>query len=85
MNDVTESIRRERIAEINSGELTRESLESQYGKVWDFKEFFAEFEILGFAAPFVVVKRLSDGKKGSCEFTHAPRFYFNWIEDNDPS
>lgn len=81
MSDVTEDIRRERMNEINSGELTRESLEAQHGKVWESKEFFAEFEILGFAAPFVIVKRLSDGKKGSCEFSHSPRFYFNWMED----
>ena len=40
----------------------------------------AEFEGIGFAAPFLVVKRKSDGKKGSLEFQHSPRFYFNWQE-----
>jgi hypothetical protein len=29
----------------------------------------------------VVVKRKSDGKKGSLEFTHSPRVYFNFVED----
>jgi hypothetical protein len=29
-------------------------------------------------APFVVVRRLSDGQKGSLEFQHHPRFYFNF-------
>ena len=31
--------------------------------------------------PYVVVKRKSDGKKGSLEFQHYPRFYFNFKED----
>ena len=29
-------------------------------------------------APFVVVRRKGDGKKGSLEFQHQPRFYFNF-------
>jgi hypothetical protein len=81
MIDETETIRRERLVEINSQELTREGLALQYGKVWDSKELFAEFEILGFAAPYAIVKRIDDGVKGSVEFSHSPRFYFNWQED----
>jgi hypothetical protein len=37
--------------------------------------------VLGFSAPFVVVRRRSDNVKGSLEFTHAPRLYFGWTVD----
>lgn len=40
----------------------------QYGQVWDAGELAREFEVLGFTAPYVVVKRPSDGRKGSLEF-----------------
>lgn len=41
----------------------------------------AEYEVIGFAAPFVVVRRKSDGAKGSLMFSHMPRFYFGWAAD----
>jgi len=40
-----------------------------------------EFEVAGFMAPFVVVRRRSDGEKGSLEFQNNPRFYFNSVLD----
>lgn len=48
---------------------------------WDTEGLRRDFEVLGFAAPFVVVRRRSDGVKGSLEFTHKPRVYFNWAAD----
>ena len=48
---------------------------------WDTDALREQFEVLGFLAPFVVVKRRSDGAKGSLEFTHSPRIYFNWRQD----
>jgi hypothetical protein len=86
MQDETESIRRARVVELNQGlnpeeAQRRAELEAQYGKVWTTKEMAEEFEGIGFMAPYLVVKRKSDGKKGSLEFCHMPRFYFNWIED----
>lgn len=48
---------------------------------WDTEALQAEFEVLGFLAPFVAVRRLADGRKGTMEFTHSPRFYFNFIPD----
>ena len=51
------------------------------GKVWSTEEMRSEFEAVGFAAPFVVVRRRSDGVKGSLEFLHSPRWYFNFVED----
>ena len=61
--------------------MERKDLEKQVGKVWDTTEMSQEFTVEGFMAPYVVVKRESDGKRGSLEFTHMPRFYFNFVED----
>jgi hypothetical protein len=32
-------------------------------------------------APLIVVQRKADGVKGSLEFQHEPRYYFNFVED----
>ena len=86
-HDKTEGIRRSRLAEVNSSvesndwEAERKRLEERYGRVWDTDQLSAEFEVLGFMAPFVVVRRKSDGRKGSLEFQHDPRFYFNFVLD----
>jgi len=48
------------------------------GQKWDTAELQRDFEVLGFAAPFVFVVRKSDNVKGTLEFTHRPRFYFNF-------
>jgi hypothetical protein len=80
IDDPTESIRRERIAEINANPGSREALESQYGQVWDTDQLGDDFEPIGFMAPLVVVRRRSDGVKGSLEFQHNPRFYFSFKE-----
>ena len=58
--------------------LLRKKLEEQYGEVYDTDEAQAKFEFVGFGAPFVVVVRRSDGVKGSLEFSHNPRFYFDF-------
>jgi hypothetical protein len=86
-NDETEPIRRNRLAEINRAvespdrEAERKRLERQYGRVWDTDQLSQEFEVLGFAAPLVVVRRKSDRRNGSLEFQHHPRFYFNFVPD----
>lgn len=82
MSDETENIRRQQQGEINANPGSREALEAKYGKVWSTDELQAEFEAIGFAAPYIVVRRKSDGKKGSLMFQHHPRFYFNWQEDS---
>jgi hypothetical protein len=81
MSDPTESIRRERLAEINAQPNTREGLEKQYGQVWNTEELSRDFTVEGFLAPFAVVRRKSDGQLGSLEFQHQPRFYFNFRSD----
>ena len=78
MNDPTEAIRRERFAEINAEPRSRESLEAQYGKVWDTQQLAEEFVVTAFIAPLVVVRRKADNVVGSLEFQNQPRFYFNW-------
>lgn len=79
MPDPTETIRRARLAEINLEPNSRVALEARYGQVWDTSELSEDFEAIGFMAPLVVVRRRSDGKKGSLEFQHQPRFYFNFM------
>ena len=78
MDDPTEAIRRERLAEINSGPGGREALEAEHGRVWDTEQLTRDFEVIGFLAPLVAVRRRSDGVKGSLEFRHHPRYYFNF-------
>ena len=78
MSDPTETIRRQRVMEINLQPGSREALEAQHGQVWSTNELSGDFEVLGFMAPLVVVRRKSDGRKGSLEFQHGPRFYFNF-------
>lgn len=83
--DSTETSRRERIAEIGTEVRAmsdpRAELEAKYGQVWTTDEMQRDFEVVGFAAPFVVVRRRSDDQRGSLEFAHSPRFYFNFLAD----
>jgi len=85
--DQTEDIRRNRLVAINSAiqsqdtQSERQRLEAQYYPLWDPSQLFSDFEVLGFIAPYVVVRRKSDGRKGSLEFQHHPRFYFNFALD----
>ncbi len=76
MSDPTESIRKELLAEINVQPGSREVLEAEHGQVWDTQQLSDAFDVIGFAAPLVVVRRKSDGQKGSLFFQGSPRFYF---------
>ena len=81
MTDPTEQIRRERLVEINSEPGSREALEAKYGQIWNTIQLGEQFEVIGFSAPFVVVRRKADGVKGSLEFQHSPRLYWGFVED----
>lgn len=81
MNDPTETARRELLAQVNAQPGSREALEAEHGPVWDTGELARDFDVLGFAAPLVVVRRKSDGTMGSIFFQHAPRFYFGFLAD----
>ncbi len=76
MHDHTEALRREML-ETNQPHVDLAHAE----KRWDTDQLRAEFEVIGFLAPFVAVVRKADGVKGSMEFTHNPRFYFNFVPD----
>jgi len=76
-----EWLRRERLAQLNTGQTDRQKLAAEHGQLWDVPELGRDFEVEGFMAPFVVARRRADGKVGSLEFRHHPRFYFNWQED----
>jgi hypothetical protein len=81
MTDPTEPARRKRLAEINDEPGSREALEAAHGQVWDTRQLAEDFEVIGFTAPLVVVRRRSDGAVGSLEFQNQPRFYFAWQSD----
>lgn len=51
------------------------------GQTWDTTELQRDFQVTGFAAPLVIVRRKSDGALGTLEFTHSPRVYFDWRPD----
>jgi hypothetical protein len=75
------AITRDDTGQVRSPEDVRKDLEARHGKVYTLAELREEFEVIGFMSPICVVRRLSDGRKGSFEFTHSPRLYFNWQED----
>jgi len=81
MSDPTESIRRQQVAEINANPGSREALEATHGQVYDTQQLREQFEVLGFMAPLVVVRRRSDGAKGSLYFQHDPRLYYGFQAD----
>lgn len=78
MHDPTESIRRQQVIEINAEPGSREALEAKHGQVWDTQQLQEEFVVQGFLALYIIVRRTSDGVKGSLQFQHDPRFYFNF-------
>lgn len=57
-----------------------EQLLLQHGEVLNTQEVQEKYSIEGFMAPYVVARRRSDNVRGSLEFTHMPRFYFNFVE-----
>ncbi len=79
--DETEDIRKVMQAQINQEKAERKRLEREYGQVWNSDQLCQDFDVKGFMAPLVVVRRKSDGKMGSLMFQHRPRFYFGWEED----
>lgn len=59
----------------------RQRLEANYpGDVYDTAELQEKFDVISFAAPYVIVVRKDDDTKGSLEFTHRPRFYYNFVK-----
>ena len=78
MHDPTETIRREQVIEINAEPGSREALEAEHGQVWNTEQLQQDFSVQGFLAPYISVRRKSDGVRGSLKFQHDPRFYFGF-------
>ena len=79
--DPTENTRRVLAVQINSAPQELAALKARYGRVWSALQLAGDFEVLGFAAPFVVVRRKTKNRLGSLLFQHHPRFYFAFQED----
>ena len=71
--DPTENARR---AMIESGQPLRDLEKAD--QRWNTAQLQEDFEVISFFAPYVLVRRKSDGVKGTLEFSHSPRFYFNF-------
>jgi hypothetical protein len=71
--DPTEQARRQMVPEVNA---TKD--DQIEGQTWDTDTLQRDFTVEGFMAPFVVVRRKSDGQRGSLKFRHSPRVYFDF-------
>lgn len=49
--------------------------------IWNTTQLQALYTVEGFAAPLAVVRRKSDGVRGTVFFTHSPRYYFGFEEE----
>ena len=63
--------------------MQKEELVQLYGEVLTTPEATEKYEFVAFCAPLVEVKRRTDNRRGTLEFQHSPRFYFNFIEDSE--
>lgn len=73
--DASAEIRAEMIPQMPAELVARVEAGEQ---VWDTDQLREDFEVTGFAAPFVVARRKADGVLGSLMFAHNPRYYFGW-------
>ena len=76
MKDPTETLRRQMI-ETGQPERDLENADQR----WTTEDMSRDFTVQSFMAPFVFVTRRADGVRGTLEFTHSPRFYFNFRPD----
>ena len=58
----------------------RKNIEGLYGEtnVWDTKELTEVFNVESFLAPFCLVTRKKDRKRGMVMFNDRPRLYFDF-------
>ena len=47
---------------------------------WNTTELQKDFKVLGFSHGYCAVERKSDGQRGSFDFDHSPRRYYNFKE-----
>ncbi len=58
----------------------RKELADKVGETLTTAEMQDKYDVTGFAYCMCVVTRKSDGKRGSLDFTHMPRFYHSFQE-----
>ena len=73
-HDPTEALRRTLVGVINSDPEAANTFAAEKGQTWTTDQLAADFEVLGFLAPFVQ----ADGVEGSLLFTHSPRLYYGF-------
>jgi hypothetical protein len=81
MINSTETLRRALVERITSESTSRENLEARYGEVFDTEQLREAFDVIGFAAPLVIVWHKQSGQRGTLFFQHDPRFYFSFEAD----
>jgi hypothetical protein len=52
---------------------------SQPRKTWTTAELQEDYDVEGFGAGICVVRRRSDNQRGSLDFDHSPRRYYNFV------
>ena len=82
MSDTTETTRRTLVQQINTDAGDRQRLEEKHGQVWNTQQLQADFDVLQFAAPLIVVRHKTTGQMGSMFFQHQPRFYWGFKPDS---
>jgi len=82
-HDPTDSLRR-KLVEHGVANRCAEAAEKAGEPTWTTEELARDFEVLGFLAPMVVVRRRSDRALGCLMFRHSPRIYFGWQKDQNP-
>ncbi len=50
-------------------------------RTWNTTQLQAEFDVISFVAPYALVIRKSDSVKGTVQFEHHPRVYFDFKAD----
>jgi hypothetical protein len=81
MINSTETLRRALVERITSESTSRENLEARYGEVFDTEQLREAFDVIGFAAPLVMVRHKGSGQRGTLFLQHDPRFYFSFEAD----
>ena len=59
-------------------EVLKNKLIVKYGEVLNTNELQEKYSVLSFCAPFVKIERKADKAEGYMQFTHMPRFYFDF-------
>ena len=63
---------------VKNKDITFNEIKDQILKEYNTKQLLENFEVLQFMAPYVYVIRKKDGKKGTLQFNHSPRIYYDF-------